>query len=743
MAEAIQIPISAMLSSGFQSVFSRAEGNVDQLGNSVAKLSSTVGQVGSYRALRLQTEQLAESLAKARSEQEAIRKQIEATGKPTKEQTAALREADKQVKALEKSYEKANEALRKSGDELKAAKVDVANLTSEEKRLNEELERQKSGMAARDTLRHLFGADGEKKVKTFGEALGNVRDKSVSAFRDIGAVTVAAGAGIFALANSTAEYGDEVAETAMQIGISTSALQEFRAVGRTVGVTTEAMDTALGKFSVNLGKAAENGEKGRESFREMGLDLDQLIKLGPEKSMMKVAEAISRMPSHAKRAATAVEIFGKSGLGMLKILSNGEQAVDGFYNSLGGGYDALAKARQQIRDTGSIMSEEDIAKAGAYDDAMNRMKGTMLGLRNTIGIGLVPTITDMMTKVSDFVDGHGPEIRAFAEKLGTEFAKAAPKIMDVASGFASFAGTLFHAAEGAANFLGGWDNLMIAVAGVRLIPVAVSIFQLGQTLFTAGRAVMTLLPAIGSLTGMAGTAGAAVGGATGSVGGLAAAIAALGTGPVIVSIGAVVAGALLIYKYWDYVRGFFIGAAEGMGEALSPITDGFKPLIDGLLYIKDLFVELLEPVTASKEGFASAISVGKTFGQVIGASVRVAMFPLEMMLKTISAISTAAGWIGKKLGLNDGQTEIPQASMTEEGRARIERMDAAKVGAIPKVVPNAGANVSKTEHNTFTFHVDGSKDPGATAEAVRREFERMQMERAANSRSSYLDQGAY
>jgi len=537
MADVIKIGIGAAFSSGFSSVFSSAEKTVDSLGISVNSLKNKIGDVGAHKRLQSETLALGEALDEAKKKTAALKDEVDRSEKPTKAQTKAVKDAEKEELKLASALEKKDNALKSSSAALRQNGIDVSKLTEEEKRLGAELERNEKRMRGRDKFKKAFGF-GDKKDQTVGEAFGNAKNSIGSAARDFAVVGAAVGGGMFMLAKGAADYGDEVSETATKIGISTKALQEFRAIGAGVGVETEAMDSALSKFSINLGKAAQK-KGGSEEFRKMGLNLNQLLKMGPEKAMGKVTEAISRMPSHTKRAAAAVELFGKSGVGMLNVISNGEKPIDGFYKSLGGGANALAKAREEVAKTGLVMNEVDLDKAGRWDDEMNRLSRTMLGVRNTIGIALVPAFTEMFGKLSDWVQGHGPEIRAFADNLGTKFGEIAPKLIDVAQGLSRVAETTFKITDAAAGLVGGWDNLIVVMAVGRLVPVIASVASLGSTIWGAVTAAIAWAGGWTAITAAAGTAATAIWAAMAPMLpfiGLALAIGGLG---------------LYIYKNWD------------------------------------------------------------------------------------------------------------------------------------------------------------------------------------------------
>ena len=93
----------------------------------------------------------------------------------------------------------------------------------------------------------------------------------------------------------------------------------------------------------------------------------------------------------------------------------------------------------------------------------------------------------------------------------------------------------------------------------------------------------------------------------------------------IVAIGvAIVAGALLIRKYWEPISAFFGGVVEGLKAAFTPVSEMFAPLMPvfDLLGQKlqaawKWFGDLIAPVKSTKESLDSCKNAGVEFGQAL------------------------------------------------------------------------------------------------------------------------------
>lgn len=128
-------------------------------------------------------------------------------------------------------------------------------------------------------------------------------------------------------------------------------------------------------------------------------------------------------------------------------------------------------------------------------------------------------------------------------------------------------------------------------------------------------------------------------------------LAALGW-PVALLIGALVAGAFLVWKYWDRVKAWFGGFLEELKPAWEAIKDLFAPLIPVFDWIGEKvkavikwFEDFLTPVKSSKEELDAATESGRNFGKLVTAG----------LMGVIDTAKTLFGWIGK---VSDGLAGI-------------------------------------------------------------------------------------
>jgi len=105
---------------------------------------------------------------------------------------------------------------------------------------------------------------------------------------------------------------------------------------------------------------------------------------------------------------------------------------------------------------------------------------------------------------------------------------------------------------------------------------------------------------------------------------------------------AIVGIATLIYKYWSYVKAFFLGFFVGLKDSITPVVQVFGYLILPAKVLLKLFSSLINalknliaPSAATQKELNSIAVVGKSVGYVIGT---VLLLPLRVLTFTINAV---------------------------------------------------------------------------------------------------------
>jgi hypothetical protein len=215
-------------------------------------------------------------------------------------------------------------------------------------------------------------ATAAKQTKDLGDRMEAMGHKVGTAIKGVAAAGVAmAGAWAVDQVKQMATVGLELAsslgEQAQQMGVTTSALQQYRYIATQVGIEQEEMDKGLTFLTKRLGAmstatAKQNSEMERFGFTTA--EIQRLSKMTAEEALPVLADKYASLTSITEKTALAQEFFGgKLGPKFNTLLAEGSVGIDKLTNA----YKAL----------GIEISEGQIAKADEAMDKMAQMQTVM------------------------------------------------------------------------------------------------------------------------------------------------------------------------------------------------------------------------------------------------------------------------------------------------------------------------------------------------------------------------------
>ena len=210
-------------------------------------------------------------------------------------------------------------------------------------------------------------------------------------------------AGLGAVIKQSLDAIDNMDDLATRLGITTETLAGVAHGASFAGVGLEQFGGAVQKMVINVGKFAGGGGAAAKQFANFGLSAEKLAGLSTDEMLFEIAEQISKIPTHAKQAAAAVEIFGKQGAALVPILSGGRQGLMDFI--------------KEAEKLGLTFTAEQAAMAAAANDAMARVGAAFRGTFQQIAIQSAPVIEALSNQFLEQIK-HGQGIR---EHIGGAF----------------------------------------------------------------------------------------------------------------------------------------------------------------------------------------------------------------------------------------------------------------------------------------------------------------------------------
>jgi hypothetical protein len=322
---------------------------------------------------------------------------------------------------------------------------------------------------------------------------GGVGKAMVGDFKRLGMVAGVAGVAIggisAAIGKVTIDFlkmADDLADTAESLNISVEALQMWEYAAADVGVAATRLHGGLARLQGGMEQGSKNIQR---IFEDLGLNMERVKKLAPEKQLEVIAEAFKDYKGETSKAFMAAQLFGRANVNLVAVLNKGKQGLENY--------------NKEAREAGFLLDDAAMAAAGKADVAYRKLGATMQGLRNQIALQFIPVFTRLVDKFSAFLRDHAPAIRDWAEKFALAIeAKGVPalvmlmdKLPGIIDGFATFARNVYDVVDAMQSAVGGWDNLGMILLAANFAPTILAIGKLVIAVGSLSKALWALAPA--------------------------------------------------------------------------------------------------------------------------------------------------------------------------------------------------------------------------------------------------------
>lgn len=381
----------------------------------------------------------------------------------------------------------------------------------------------------------------ERGLRNVNRTVGKLAQglKSAATFA-IAGVTVAATAAAIAL-KKFADSADALAKLSRRLDFPIEELQEWRFVAEQSGLSAEQFDKSLEKFTKTVGEARAGTGTLVTILKKSNPELLKQITSAENtaEAFDLYLQALRGTENQMDRTALATAAFGRTGAKFLNIT---EQSAD-----------AVKALRMEQRENGVITKQQANA-AEAWNDALNSLTRSLIGLRDSVLAPLLPIFTEYARKLREMIIVNRELITQKIQK------------------FFKFVGA------NAGSFLKVAKNVGIAIGVITALIIALKIFIV---VMTAVNLVMSLNPIVLIVLAIIALI-AAVAAAIIWWDELKAAFMNLSTGAkiaiaaVVGPIGWLVAAAGLIMENWEPIKAFFKDlwgfVVETFDKALAAIT---------------------------------------------------------------------------------------------------------------------------------------------------------------------------
>lgn len=249
----------------------------------------------------------------------------------------------------------------------------------------------------------------DKFEKTTSNAAAKLK-RSFSGMRAALAGVISVGA-ISVLTKNSLDAADAIQKVAQSTGFTIGKVQELRFAADQTGVSMQAIDDVMFRFTKRLGLARTGVIGYSKVYSQLGVDINQ----SKDKVFNATIDALANMEDQTKATALATRVFGDDAKRILNTFSGGSQGLQVFAD--------------QARELGLVLSDELVNGAAKANDQLSIMKQVVSIQFTKVFLELAPAITavgqafaDSVPKIVAFI-GSFKEIKNQSRDALTETAK--------------------------------------------------------------------------------------------------------------------------------------------------------------------------------------------------------------------------------------------------------------------------------------------------------------------------------
>ena len=196
------------------------------------------------------------------------------------------------------------------------------------------------------------------------------------AFAAIGAAAISGAKALTDMSVNAAAYADNMITASSVTGLSTESLQAYNYAADLVDVSMETMTKSMAKQVKSMASARDGSKAYAEAYKQLGVSVtDANGQLRDSETVYwECIDALGAIENETERDALAMQLFGKSAQELNPLIAQGSEGI--------------AALTEEAKAMGAVMSEESLAKLGAFDDSIQRLSAGSEAAKNALGLVL-------------------------------------------------------------------------------------------------------------------------------------------------------------------------------------------------------------------------------------------------------------------------------------------------------------------------------------------------------------------
>lgn len=229
----------------------------------------------------------------------------------------------------------------------------------------------------------------------------------IGGFAAVGTAAVALTKKMWDLGVSTIQAADEIAKTSKQLGINAEAYQEFAWAVGLGGASEQDLASGLQQLNKQMEAATSGNSKAQKAFKSLGISMDEVKSMNTEEMFVRISDALSQVDDVTAKTKTTMDLFGGSGVKLAEAIKGGSAALD--------------EMRKEARESGYVLSNDELERAEEAADNYERAQMRVKAALRSLGVEVMPLINDGLVAFSEFIRENKDDIKEFVQDIGSGF----------------------------------------------------------------------------------------------------------------------------------------------------------------------------------------------------------------------------------------------------------------------------------------------------------------------------------
>lgn len=226
-------------------------------------------------------------------------------------------------------------------------------------------------------------------AKTLGNVVVTGAKAAAKALLEVGKAAANATKEGFELSKEAGKYADDIATLSTQTGVSQTSLQQWSYASNFVDTSVDSIASSMTKLTQTMGNALNGSSEASDKFATLGVSITDVHGRlrSTEDVFWDAIDALGKIENPAERDAAAIALFGESAQKLNPLIAAGRE-----------GFEALNAEAERL---GTVFNDDEIATMGSFDDAMQRNSQAVTGLKNAIGLALIPAFQPLVNRATE------------------------------------------------------------------------------------------------------------------------------------------------------------------------------------------------------------------------------------------------------------------------------------------------------------------------------------------------------